>query len=194
MDPVTAFVTIISLISDFVAHRGANEGKDFDTFMAWLAEQRHDEIRGLLQSNVATTVSVKALLNDSREVILDRLASLDKTLATVTAGIAQYRDLALIAYPSSELSGQAYSILEQFFDSGATAVLEAKYSSDPIALMYIDGPANGQISYHEPRFIEDDLTTLVELGLLGLDFNGRGDRIFKFKRTAAALVSQRRGA
>ncbi|TXH75653.1 MAG: hypothetical protein E6Q88_03400 [Lysobacteraceae bacterium] len=162
--------------------------------MSWLTENRHDEIRGMLLSNAATTVSVKSLLMDSRQIILERLSSLDKTLATVASGIEQYRDLALIAYPSSELSDQAYAILEQFYDSGATAVLEVKYLSDPIELAYIDGPDNGSITYTEPRFVEDDLTTLVELGLLGIDHNGRGKRIFKFKRTAAALVERRRGA
>ena len=194
MDPITAFSTIVSLLSDFVAHRSGNESKDYDAFMSWLTEKRHDEIRGMLQSNTATTVSVKALLMDSRETILESLASLDKMLATVAAGIEQYRDLALIAYPSSELSDQAYAILEQFYDSGATAVLEHKYVSEPTKLGYIDAPANGSITYTEPRFVEDDLTTLVELGLLGIDCNGRGERIFKFKRTAAALVERRRGA
>ena len=194
MDPITAFATIVSLLADFVAHRSGNENKDYDTFMLWLTENRHDEIRGMLQSNAATTVSVKALLMDSRQIILERLSSLDKTLATVASGIEQYRDLALIAYPSSEISDQAYAILEQFYDSGATAVLEAKYVSDPIELAYIDGSSNGSITYTEPRFVEDDLTTLVELGLLGIDRNGSGKRIFKFKRTAAAFVERRRGA
>lgn len=193
MDPITAFTTIVSLLSDFVAHRSDNESKDYDTFISWLTENRHEEIRGMLQSNTATTISVKSLLMDSRETILERLASLDKTLATVAAGIEQYRDLALIAYPSSELSDQAYAILEQFYDSGATAVLEHKYLSDQTELAYIDAPAIGSITYTEPRFVEDDLTTLVELGLLGIAHNGRGERIFKFKRTAVALIERRRG-
>ena len=193
MDPITAFVTSVSLIADFVAHRGANEAKDFDSFMAWLSEQRHDELRTMLQSNAATTVSVKALLRDSREVILDRLASLDKTLATVAAGIDQYRDIAQIAYPTYTLSNQALSLLEQFYDSGATSVMEVKYQSEATELAVIDGLGNAQIKYAEPRFLEDDLTTLVEFGLLALDFSGSG-RIFKFKRTAAALIEQRRGA
>ncbi len=194
MDPVTAFATIVSLLSDFIAHRDGKESKDFDTFMAWLTENHHAEIRSLLQANAATTVSIKALLRDSRETILERLATLDKTMATVAAGITSYRDLALAAYPSSELSSQAYAILEQFYDSGATSVLEIKYWSDPMELAYMDGLSNGNISYTEPRFVEDDLTTLVNLGLLDLDRNGKGERIFKFKRAAAALVEQRRGA
>ena len=194
MDPVTAFATIVSLLSGFIAHRSGEESKDFDAFMAWLTENHHAETRSLLQANAATTVSIKALLNHSRETILERLSALDRTMATVAAGMASYRELALAAYPSSELSGQAYAILEQFYDSGATSILEIKYWSDPMELAYIDGPSNGTISYTEPRFIEDDLTTLVKFGLLNLDRNGKGERIFKFKRAAALLVEQRRNA
>lgn len=197
MEPMSiamTFATIVSLMADFVAHRGADEGKDFDSFMAWLAEQRHGEVIALLESNATTTVSVKAILNDSREAILDRLGSLDKTLATITSGIDQYRGIAQVAYPSSDLSPQAISVLEQFYDSGATAVLEAKILAGTILLMVIDGLGNGQIEFTDPRFIQDDLETLVGLGFLALDFNRQGQRIFKFKRTAAAFVEQRRRA
>ncbi|WP_227480115.1 hypothetical protein [Xanthomonas vasicola] len=194
MDPVTAFATIVSLLSNFVSHREGKESKDFDSFMAWLTEHHHAEIRSLLQTNATTTVSIKALLNDSRETILERLATLDKMMATVAAGIASYRDLALVAYPSSELSGQAYAILEQFYDSGATSILEVKCLSGEMELAYMDAPSNGSISYTETRFVGDDLTTLVSLGLLDLERNDKGARIFKFKRAAAALVKQRRGA
>ena len=197
MEPISiamTFATIVSLMADFVAHREASEGKDFDSFMAWLAEQRHDEVITLLNSNATTTVSVKAILNESRETILDRLSSLDETLATIASGIDQYRNIAQAAYPTSALSPQAISILEQFYDSGATAILETKYYAGTIVLAVIDGPGNGQIEYTDSRFIQDDLEALVGLGLLTLDFNGQGQRMFKFKRTAAAFVEQRRRA
>ena len=69
MDPIsaaTAFATIVSLLADFVAHRGAAEGKSFDEFMAWLSEQRHDEIKALLEQNTSTTIGIKALLGENR--------------------------------------------------------------------------------------------------------------------------------
>lgn len=91
--------------------------------MAWLGDQRHDEIKTMLQSNAVTTISVKAILNDSREIILARLASLDNTLATIASGIDQYREIAQIAYPSTALSTQAMAVLEQFYDSGALCFL-----------------------------------------------------------------------
>lgn len=195
MDPMSTtmtFATVVSLMADFVAHRSDEESKDFDSFMAWLQEQRHDEIRSLLMSNATTGVGIKALLNESRQQILERLLSLDQTLSSIASGIPQYRDIAQLAHPTSQLSDQAISVLEQFYDAEASGLLESKIMRG-VLLIFINGKG-GQVKYTEPRFIEDDLTTLLELGLLDLQHNSKGERLFKFKRTAAALVEKRRGA
>ena len=195
MEPITGattFATVVSLVADFVARREANETKDFDAFMAWLQEQRHEELRAQLQSSAGTVVSIKALLSESRTTILERLTSLDQMLSTVAASIPAFQDLAQLARPVVTLSHQAVSVLEQFYDSGASGLLESK-RLDGVVLAFLDG-AGGSIQFDEPRFIEDDLTGLVKLGLLDLAHNGRGERIFKFKRVAAALVEQRRAS
>ncbi|ANB16330.1 Hypothetical protein I596_293 [Dokdonella koreensis DS-123] len=46
----------------------------------------------------------------------------------------------------------------------------------------------------DPRFLEDDLTTLVDLGLLDLSYNSKGGRLFSLKRAAARFVESRRRA
>lgn len=194
MEPLasaTAFATIVSLVGDFISRREANESKDYESFMSWLQEERHEEIRNLLQSSSTTVIGVKALLSESRDQILDRLSALDQTMAAIAAAIPAFRGIAELAGPTVGLSPQALSVLEKFYDSGASGILESKMLSG-ITLVPLDG-RGGQIQFSEPRFIEDDLTTLVELGLLDISHNGRGERIFKFKRTAAALVAQRRG-
>jgi len=196
MEPMlaaTSFATIVSLLADFVAHRGANEGKSFDEFMAWLSEQRHDEIKSLLELNTNTTIGIKALLGESQKEILERLQSLDRSMATFAAGFDAYRGLAEAAHPRSALSAQAISLLKQFYDSGASKVLESKDLSGT-ALHVVDGPSNASLEFSDPRFLNDDLTTLVELGLLDLDYNGRGERLFVLKRSAARFVESLRGA
>jgi len=193
MDPITAFATIVSLLADFVAHRSANEGKSFDEFMAWLSEQRHDEIRSLLELNTNTTIGIKALLGENQKEILDRLNSLDRQMAGFAAGFDSYRSLAQAAHPTAGLSPQAISLLEQFYDSGASEILEIQVDSST-ALLFVDGPTSGNLQVSDPRFIQDDLTTLVEAGLLSLGHNGKGQRMYSFKRTAARLVESRRVA
>jgi hypothetical protein len=197
MEPIsvaTTFATIVSLLSDFAAHRGVQGARTYDEFTKWLTEQRHEDVLRLLQSNAATVTSIKALLNQSSDAVLGRLESLDRTLATVASGIDEFRDIARIAYPDCCLSAQAIHILEQFHDSGATTILEMQFFSGETALAVVDGPDNRRFQFAEPRFIRDDLTTLVEFGMLDLSYNNSGSRLFRFKRTAAAFVERRRRA
>ncbi|MES5815361.1 hypothetical protein [Pseudoxanthomonas sp. Soil82] len=197
MDPLsttTAFATIISLLADFVAHRGAADGKSFDEFMAWLSEQRHDEIKALLEQSTSTTISIKALLGESQREILDRLQSLDRSMASFAAGFDVYRDLAHAVHPASALSAQAISLLQQFHDSGASKILAIQSLDGTKSLPIVDGPSDDELKITEPRFLDDDLSTLVELGLLGLDHNGKGERLYSLRRSAVRLVENLRGA
>ena len=196
MEPMlaaTSFATIVSLLADFVAHRGANDGKSYDEFMAWLAEQRHEEIRSLLQSNSTTSIGIKALLGENQREILQRLQALDRSLASFAAGFEAYRGIAEAAHPESALSSQALSLLEQFYDSGASKVLESVGFSGT-GLHVVDGPRNGSLEFTDARFLSDDLKTLVQLNLLDVERNGSGQRLFVFTRAAARLVESRRGA
>ena len=195
MDPLTGattFATIVSLLGEFVSHRKASASGDYESFMSWLNEQRHDDVRKLLQSNSTTIIGVKALLNESRDQILEQLSALDRTMAAIVAAIPEFSHFAALANQAAGLSHQSLSVLEQFTDSGATSLLEFKMDSG-IVLQAIDGDGR-QIEFIEPRFIEDDLSTLVNFGLLGLTSSPKGARIFKYKRAAAALIAQRRGA
>lgn len=182
------------LLADFVAHRGAAEGKSFDEFMAWLSEQRHDEIKALLEQNTSTTIGIKALLGENQREILDRLQSLDRSMASFAAGFDAYRGLAQAAHPTSALSAQAISLLQQFHESGASKILAIQYLDGTKSLPIVDGPTNGELQITDARFLDDDLATLVELGLLGLDHNGKGDRLYSFRRSAARFVESSRGA
>lgn len=84
MDPITvtaSFATIVSLTADFISQRRAADDATLDEFKAWLADQRHDEVISFLESNVATTVGIKALLHESHAEILERLGQLELQIA-----------------------------------------------------------------------------------------------------------------
>ncbi|MBT2118120.1 hypothetical protein KK141_15875 [Dyella sp. LX-66] len=162
--------------------------------MTWLSEQRHDEIKSLLELNTNTTIGVKALLSENQREILARLQSLDRSMANFAAGFDAYRGLAQAAHPASGLSSQAISLLNQFYDSGASQILAIQYYDGTRTLPIVDGPSGSELQITDPRFLDDDLATLVELGLLGLDHNGKGDRMYSFRRSAARFVESSRGA
>ena len=55
---------------------------------------------------------------------------------------------------------------------------------------YLMDGGSGTITYNEPRFIDDDLDTLVYVGLLTLKTSPKGTRSFYVTRAAAAFVSE----
>lgn len=60
-------------------------------------------------------------------------------------------------------------------------------TNDGIELLFWDGKG-GSAEIIEPRFIEDDLKTLVDLGLLRHDISLSGDNLYFYTRAASNLV------
>ena len=80
-------------------------------------------------------------------------------------------------------------MLKQFNASGASKVLESRTQSGTL-LHVIDGSSQGSLEITDPRYLNDDLQTLLDLGLLDLEYGSGGRRLFVFKRVAARLVEQ----
>lgn len=194
MDPLstaTAFATVVGLVGNFAASRRGAESATYEEFMSWLTERNHQELVALISSNSTTSISIKALLGETRDVLIQRLESLDAAIAQLASGYGAFRDLAESFYPDSELSEQAISLVEQFVSTGAVKVLPSRYIGGMVALHVVDG-AGGQLKYTEPRFLDDDLNTLVELGLLRLDHNSKGQPLYVITRQAVKFVEARR--
>jgi len=192
MDPVsaaTAFATTVSLLADFVSHRDMNRAASLEEFMAWLSEHRHDQIKALLEQNTSTTITIKALLGESRREILDRLESLDRTLARFASGFDSYRGIALAAYPDSILSDQALTLLEELHDSDAGKFLLVEYIDGTRSMPIVDG-SGGELTVSDSRFLNDDLQVLCEMGFLGMERAGRGERLYVFRRAGARFIER----
>jgi len=193
MDPLstaTAFATIIGLIGNFSAERRGASSASYEEFMEWLTTNNHQELVGLITQSNTTATSIKALLNEGREELIARLQSLDASLAQLATGFSAFRDLALSVYPNSELSEQAVSLLQQFVNSGGSKALGSRYFGGHLVLHIIEG-GSGNLAYSDPRFIEDDLNTLVEFGFLRQDYNGRGDPLYLITRNAVKFIEGR---
>ena len=99
-----------------------------------------------------------------------------------------FSSLASAVRPSSIFSDQAISIVKQFVESGAREFWEHKVLGPDGTSYHLIG-GSGQLQIAEPRFMEDDLNTLVELGVLRLDFGSRGTRKFIITRQAVQLAN-----
>jgi hypothetical protein len=186
LETATAFATIVSLLADFTGHRKQRTDRDYADFVAWLSENRHEEVVRLLNQNASTVTSIKSLLKQDRSTLLRRFDDLDRTLASLATAIGDIKPLAVAVRPGSELSEQGLRILEEFDASGAGKGIEVVTLSDR-SLLLTDG-GDGQIQFTDERFVDDDLNSLVESGLLRLERNSRGGRVFVFTRYASEYI------
>ncbi len=189
MDVVTyagAFATIVGLLHDYLSERRTVSHDEYKNFIHWLESKRHDQLLSLINSNLSISGNIKSLLNENTETVLQRLNSIDNVLAKLSSKVVGLSEIAKAVKPSQTLSDQAISILKQLHDLEGTFFVELKSAGSPSFVVW--GTKGGDIRYKEPQFVEDDLRTLVDLGLLRLDYNDSRERLFYITRGAIVLL------
>lgn len=190
MDPLTGagtLATLVGLIGQFKSSRDAASGKDFDSFLTWLIQSGQDDLKAAIESNHATSISIKALLNTHHSDFVERLARIESALAGFASTVEGFESLASSTRPDSLLSRQALDLLRFYESIGSGKLLELKLDH---GTEFHSLDALGGWAADEPRFIEDDLRQLLALGLLNLDHNKNGDRVFHFTRRASDLLRE----
>lgn len=191
MDPLTvtsAVATIVGLMSDFASSRHESRQATFDEFSVWLTEHRHEEVlKAILQSD-QTVLSIKALLGTDRAVLADRLDRIDRAITAVAGSIDGLSALAMAVRPGAVLSSQALSLLRTYRAKVASKGIQLRAFAGHRSFMFLDGQP-GDFVITEPQFFDDDLATLVGLGLLRLEYNGKGDPTYAYTRASQALMA-----
>ena len=187
MDILAAYVTIVGLLANYKSESGATTDDEYKAFVSWLSEGRHNDVIALLDQNTKTTISIKAILNEDRVVLLNKLASIDKLLSSISSQIGGFSELAAAISPGIELSDQAMNILRQMEYKQSSSFLLMRLSGHTI-MQTLDGNPSGQIDYDELRFLDDDLNTLLSLGLLNHSLNKSNNSVYKITRQASNLV------
>jgi hypothetical protein len=188
MEPLaSAFAAIVGLIATYKNEKKGKSDDEYRDFLEWLGNHKHQEVVELLNLNAKTSISIKALLNQDRAILLDKLESIDKMLAVLSSQIDGFSDLAAAIKPGVELSDQAIGILRQLEEAEASTFLVGKYMGGHILMHMLDGNGS-QVDYDEPRFLEDDFNNLVSYGLLLQDYNGKGQPVYRITRLASKLV------
>ena len=182
-----SFATIVGLLNQFRSERSNKSQSDFNEFMKWLSNSHHDQLKEQLDINTNVTVYIKALLNQDHETFKNKLDKIDAAITAFASTIEGFDDLAKSINPNATLSDQSIDILRQFNDSGATSALKLEMSSGN---EYVFLETSENLEINEQRFAEDDFKSLVEFGLLRLDYNSNGDDLYIFTRAAARLVNE----
>jgi hypothetical protein len=191
MDPLTlatSFATIVSLLGAYKSEGRQITDDEFQDFMHWLVKTNHSEVKDLLEINTQATIGIKALLKQDRELLLQKLGTIDEILSLISSRVEGFSQITNALRPNSEISGQAVSVLRQLFESGGSKFLKSgAIGRGPIFL--IVGGKGGKIAYEDLQFIEDDLSTLVNLGLLNQEYNSKGNPLYIVTRAAAKFLA-----
>jgi len=192
MDPLSiasAFATIVGLMASFKAERKSTSDDEYKEFKSWLTEKHHNEIIHLLEQNKKTAISVKSFLSQDREVVLSKLQSLEKMLVYLSTKLEGVSEIALSLHPGSELSDQALNILRELVASGGSTFLVLEAKNRAPVLLLLDGDTR-QIEYEDYRFLKDDLSILVELDLLRVDYNSSGNELYIITRNSVNYINE----
>lgn len=186
MDPLnasTVLATIVGLLCNFRQERGAQETRNHQQFVEWLEYHRHEELKNLILNTQGLRAELDLLLRAEHSVMLGKLDLITDALATLLRGLDEYRGLMSVIAPDTELSEQGVSILRQFVNSTLKEIFISKLINGQVHL-------SGGIKVDDPRFLEDDLSTLAQLGLLSLRYNSKGDPVYGITRNAVKLLAR----
>lgn len=187
MDPLgiaSGYATIVSLIGQFRAERKNEETVNYQDFVAWLIEHKHQEVMRAIEANHGTAVSVKALLNQRADIILAKIAELDALIAGISLKIGELAPLAESLYPGKLLSEDAIDIIDALNKSGSAEFFVVRSIGAP---PYINFSHGGGLQFDDPRFLDDDLDTLLSLGFLTQRFSG-SSTLYCITRSAVAYL------
>jgi len=182
---VAEFATIVGLLSAFSSGRSGQQQLELSEFLAWLSEHNHEDIKKSIESNQATTGSIKALLNKGLVDVHEKLDDISDRLAILSSRSNGVQDLAA-AFARESISDQALEILALMEQNHSEYfLLSNELGAKQKRLVLSSGP---NYLCKETRFFQDDLELMLGLGLLVQRYNSRGDPVFYYTRAASRLV------
>lgn len=191
MDPVTlsaTFASVVGLLCNFKAERSSG---DLNQFIAWLKEMHLEDVAAGIECNKALSMQLSGLMMTNHEELISRLARLDEVISSVAAHMDGFSGVATAIHPGIQLSDQAVSIVRQLVEAKAHYFMEHRSKSRDFEteLILIRAEKPGDISFTEHMFLDDDLASLVGIGLLRLEYAERGSRKFYVTREAVRFIS-----
>lgn len=204
MEALGAFATLVGLICNFKSERRAVSDDEYKEFSEWLDKHRHKKIIEELNNNHLLNLNVKSLLNQSHEVVVQKLNSLDFSITQLASQIDGLKDIAKAISPTAELSDQALKFLKLMNTNSSYILAEVpclgktRYglSNDNEYSIFLTriGPGFTQsqlqwITPSEEMFIYDDLISLVKLGLISEKEESYGGRTFRITRSSKLYLT-----
>ena len=113
------------------------------------------------------------------------LARIESVVVSIASSIPALHPAAASVPHDRILSDQSISLLQAMEATGSSVIMECPF----IGGKHWRLDKGGCFHPTEPRFIEDDVAILVELGLLRLDYVGEHNTNFRITRAGSSVVS-----
>jgi hypothetical protein len=200
MEPFSSLATIIGLVSIWKSEGRARSGDEYNDFIQWLNEKRHSKLIDNLESNYLLGLQIKQLLAKNHAELEKSLSNLDAMLLQLASQVDEFREIAKIIDPKQNVSDQALYILKCIIDSTSSSIqmksinfLDVDWGASDneeheVSMGFVDG--SGAIPIDEPKFLQDDLSTLVKLELLLISEVGTSLPTYTITRFAAKYIEQ----
>ena len=186
LEGASAYATVVGLISAFSSGRQSDKAAEITDFMLWLIDHNHQELVDVIKQNQTASIGIKSLLNQTASDLNSKLDYLGETLGQLSKRIPDFDKLTESLLPGIELSDQAFEILEGMHEGGVEFVILNKTMNAPPTLL---ANTNAHFEIKDPRFLNDDLSVLTNLGLLNLEYGSSGNEMYYYTRVAHKLIS-----
>jgi hypothetical protein len=180
MDITTAAVTITQLLGLYRQEIGARKDRTHREFIEWLEYHRHEEIKELITYTFHLQSQVDDLLCRDQAEIIAKLDQVNQIVVDILARVEGLAPIAAKMVPNLGLSDEAIGMVR----------LLAKSESGELF-----SPGEGQLIVDarlykstDPKFLQDDLDSLVAHGFFSIDYSERGKPFYRLTRRGAQFV------
>lgn len=185
MDSLSLFNTFLSVIGLLANFQSSREHASLEDFIEWLYENDNRNTADIIKNNIELKNQIALFMNQNHEETLKQLSNLNNLMVSIAQRIDGLSGIANNFKTEYQLSEQALRVLREFVNSEGLHIW--RLPSLGGTTYAID--ANQTLEISEPRFIDDDLSTMTELGLLKHDINPQGYHRYKITKLAVEYIN-----
>jgi hypothetical protein len=188
IETASLFATLVGLICNWRDERGRQTDDRFQDFLTWLTNHKFEKLREQISLSDELTRELNALLEEDLQSLSEKLDVITSTLTAVSSKIDQLSRIGnAMGVSADAISEQAFAILKAFEESAAEKMIVFNW---PITIAFDKrGGASPILTVSEPRFLEADIDSLLQAGLINLtSYNGSGDPIYSLTRSGAIVA------
>ena len=181
LEIAATFATLVSLFGEFLKGRKEAKQASRQDFLEWLDYHRHEEIKELICRSGEVGQEIDKLILMDTQIIRSHLSQLEQMISGLLSQSQLLHSLAQASHQKSLLSPQAIGIIQ--------ALVETKQATFLLSRHMSGFAVSAEIPALEEHFLEEDLDSLVNAGLLTDNSTSRSSRSFRITRAAHAFVA-----